>query len=142
MTSSLLTRRTDSSRKGQLVGYSEDHIPTLIQLEGLYDTLEFWMQQEALDQLHSQMLVSLSDNVQTHVERQSLPERPTAPVAKPSFFGRKPSKAMETTPVPKPGPAPVTVNVQLDEAYFRTENEYGLYETLRGRCVLVEVDVR
>jgi hypothetical protein len=37
---------------------------------------------------------------------------------------------------------PVRVDVQLDEIHFRTETEYGLYETLRAKVVLAVVDVR
>ena len=62
---------------------------------------------------------------------------------KSSFWGRK-QKVREASPeqarkVEKP---PVSVDVQLDEVHFRTETDFGLYETLRGRCVVIEVEVR
>lgn len=88
------------------------------------------------------MLIEMSDSMPTVV--QPLPERHAPPpAARSSFWGRK-QKAPETRPEPvrKVEKPPVSVNVQLDEVHFRTETEYGLYETLRGRCVMIEVEVR
>jgi hypothetical protein len=115
----------------------------LIQLEGRQDTLEFWTQEEARKELQSEMLAAISDDLPTKAIEPSLPERPTPSSAtKSSFFGRKqgkePTVAVQANPV-KP---PVVVDVQLDEVHFRAETEYGLYETLRCRCLLVAVEVR
>ena len=113
----------------------------MIQLEGRQDTLEFWTQQEALHQLQNQMLAAISDSVPTSIP-ESLPERPLPPPAmKSSFFGRKQSKTPQEVSEIQAVKPPVRVDVHLDEAHFRSETEYGLYETLRGRCVLVTVDV-
>ena len=101
------------------------------------------MQSEALEQLQSQMLAAISDTVPTHNIEPPLPERPAIPPAtRSSFFGRKQSKAPEGKAASRPAKPPVSVDVQLDEVHFRTESAYGLYETLRGRGVLVTVDVR
>lgn len=116
-------------------------MPVLIQLEGQADTLEFWSQREALGLLQGQMLATVSDNVPAHVEEPPLPERPPPPT-KSSFFGRKQSKAVEQMPMPKTIQAPVMVNVQLDEVYFRSETEYGLLQTTGGRAVVLNVEVR
>lgn len=70
-----------------------------------------------------------------------LPPRPE-PQPKSSFWSRKQSKAPEPRPVAKQSEPPVTVDVEMDQVNFRTETEYGLYETIRGRAVLVTVDVR
>ena len=124
------------------MGFPEEELPILIQLEGRQDTLEFWMQQDALEQLQSQMLAAISDTETGSGER-PLPERPIPTTkSKSSFFGRKQTKEPEVMAVPKQMQPPVSVDVRLDEVHFRTETEYGLYETLRGRGVLVVVDVR
>lgn len=108
----------------------------LIQLEGRQDTLQFWTQEEARIELQKQMLAAISDGIPGTATE---PQLPPPPASKSSFFGKKSSKAPE---VAKPVKVPVMVDVQLDEAHFRAENEYGLYETLRCRCLLVMVDVR
>ena len=130
-------------RKGQLVGYPEDEIPTLIQLESEHDTLEFWIQQEALEQLRTQLLEAISDHVPSFPIRQPLPERQVPPSAtKSSLFNRRQNKAPEGKAPSKTVKLPVTVDAQLDDVHFRTETKFGLYETLRGRGVLVTVEVR
>lgn len=131
----------DNSREGDLVGFSDDELPVLIQLEGRADTLEFWSQPEALGLLQGQMMAAISDSVPTPAEEAPLPERPP-PATKSSFFGRKQSKSTEQKPLPKKVQAPVTVEVQLDEIYFRTETEYGLMQTVGGRAVVLGVEVR
>ena len=117
------------------MGCFEDELPILIQLEGRQDTLEFWSQQEALVLLQSQMLDAISDVVPARSIGQPLPGRrlPQTP-AKFSMFGRKQSKA--------PIVERASVEVELDEVHFRSENEYGLFETHRARCVRITVDVR
>ena len=118
-------------------------MPTLIQLEGRQDTMEFWTQDEARRELQGQMLAAISDELPARTANPPLPDR-VAPSqsAKLSFFSRKQSKsptvAMQTSSL-KP---PVTVDVQLEEAHFRGETEYGLFETQRCRGLLVAVDVR
>ncbi|TKA23152.1 hypothetical protein B0A50_07182 [Salinomyces thailandicus] len=136
----LLPSDQDCGCKGHLVGFPEDDVPIVVQLEGRHDTLEFWVQKQALDLLQEQMLDAVSDNLPaTPVEIPLPPIEP--PQARTSFFGRKASKA--TVEVQKPvRPEPVTVQVELDEVYFRTETEYGLMETLRKRAVIVNVVVR
>lgn len=125
-----------------MVGWPEEELPLLIQLEGPHDTLEFWTQQEALDQLQSQTFAAVAgfDAVAAILQP---PERPAPPptVVKSGLFGRK-SKAPGVKATSKPAKAPVTVDVQLDELYFRSESQYGLLETLRSRCVLLTIDVR
>ncbi|KAK4498139.1 hypothetical protein PRZ48_010795 [Zasmidium cellare] len=133
--------QADITRKGELVGFPEDERPIMIQLEGRYDGTQFWTQREALDLLKEQMLLELGGVLPTPVVEQPLPPRPE-PQSKSSFWGRKQSKAPEPRPVAKPPKPPVTVDVEMDQVNFRTETEYGLYETLRGRAVLVTVDVR
>lgn len=123
------------------MGFSEDEHPVLIHLEGRYDGSEFWNQQEALTELHDQMLAELVGD-QPQLGEQPLPERPAAPPAvKSSFWGRRLSKMPEVKPAMK-AKAPVTVDVQMEQVHFRSENEYGLYETLRSRAVVMVVDVR
>ena len=71
-----------------------------------------------------------------------LPERPVQQTRS-SFWGRKSSQAAgPSKPLPKRPKAPVSVEVLSEQANFRTETEYGLYETVRGRTVLLIVDVR
>ena len=129
----------DCGRKGQLVGFPEDELPILIQLEGRQNNTEFWAQKEALDLLQDQMLAAISDGLPAPPVQVTLPPREPAQ-RKPSLFGRKASKAPEVKQPPRP--PPVTVQAQLDEVYFRTETEYGLLETLRRRAIVVTVEVR
>jgi hypothetical protein len=135
------------TRKGELVGFPDDETPIMIQLEGRHDILEFWMQSEALGLLQGQMLAAVSDGLPPPepVPEPALPPRAPAP-AKGSFFGRKQSKTAEPAPLPPKRmelvKAPVTVEVQLDDVHFRTENDFGLYETLRGRAVILTVEAR
>ena len=132
----------ETSSRGQLVGFAEDDRPILIQLEGKYDSTQFWSQQEALDLLRDQTLAAVAGDVpspQPIVE--PLHERP-AQQTRSSFWSRKSSQvAAPSKPVPKLK-SPVSVEVQSEQANFRTETEYGLYETVRGRTVLLVVDVR
>ncbi|KAK3643934.1 hypothetical protein LTR56_006765 [Elasticomyces elasticus] len=134
----LLPSDQDCSRKGELVGYAEDEVPVLVQLEDGGDTVEFWRQPEALDLLRSQMMTAVSPTSTDHLP--PLPTRPSLPPAarKTSLFGRKPLKSPEVQTVLK---APVTVDVKMEDVFFRTENEYGLYQTLCGRAVLLTVEV-
>ena len=89
------------------------------------------------------MLAAISDAVPTQPIVQPLPER-TAPASKPKslFFGRSKAQELRSSSEFKPATPPLSVTAQLDEVHFRSENEFGLYETLSGRCVLVTVDVR
>ena len=135
--------KTDCSPQGQLIGFPEDELPVLVQLEGGQDTAEFWMQEDARTQLQSQMLAAISETLPTNVVEQPLPQRSAPPPAgKSSFFGRKQGKAQDFKEAPEPVKPSVAVEVQLEEVHFRTETEYGLYETIRGRGVLVTIDVR
>ncbi|KAK5685295.1 hypothetical protein LTS10_003373 [Elasticomyces elasticus] len=134
----LLPSDQDCSRRGELVGYAEDEVPVLVQLEDAGDTVEFWRQSEALDLLRSQMMTAVSPTSTDHLP--PLPTRPSLPpaVRKTSLFGRRPVKPPEVQTVLK---APVTVDVKMEDVFFRTENEYGLYQTLCGRAVLLTVEV-
>lgn len=111
-------------------------------MEGRQDSLEFWTQQQALEELKTQLLMSLSGLTPTVAE--PLPERPTPPPAtKSSFWGRKAKmSADKQEPAWRTGKPPASVNVMLDEVHFRSETEYGLYETQQGRCVRIDIEIR
>lgn len=123
------------------MGFPQDDRPILIQLEGRYDGTQFWTQREALDLLKEQMLLELGGVLPTPLVERELPPLPE-PQPRSSFWSRKQSKAPEPRPAMKPPKPPVTVDVEMDQVNFRTETEYGLYETIRGKAVLVTVDVR
>lgn len=93
--------------------------------------------------MQQQMTVEIGGDLPAPaVEEQPLPPRPVEQ-RKSSFWGRKQSKAAEPhRPVATSARSPVTVEVQMEYVNFRTETEYGLYETLRGRAVMVVVVVR
>ncbi len=126
--------------KGQLIWVSEDD-PTLIQLDSSHGTIEFWGQVEAQEELRKQLLAATVTNPQPKVE-QPLPDRPAPPPARSSFFGRKQSKVPEGRPAVSVVQELTSVKVAWEEVYFRSETEYGLYETLRGRGILVDIVVR
>ena len=89
------------------------------------------------------MLAAISDDMPTMAIDRPLPDRPTLPsTAKFSFFSKKQGKAPAASNQSYTARPPVVVDVQLDEANFRAETEFGLYETLRCRALLVTVDVR
>ena len=135
-----------ASRKGTAVGLPDDEVPTIIQFEGSQNGTQFWQQDEVLYELKVQLHNAVSDGIPAERMRQhariiALP--PPPPTQKTSWFGRKSSKKAavpireEVSVVP-----PVTVEVHLDEVHFRSETEYGLYETLRAKVVMAVVDVR
>lgn len=124
-----------------MVGFPEDDLPIAIQLEGRQNSSEFWLQDRAIAELQSQLLTAVSDGVPHELMQAPLPPREFPP-SKKSWFGRKQSKIAELPRVTQVIEAPVKVDVQLEDLHFRTETEYGLFETLRSRCVLAKVEVR
>lgn len=118
-------------------------MPIVIQLEGDYDGTQFWTQQEVIELLREQILAAVADKMpkSKSVHETPLPVRPE-PEAKSSFWSRKQSKAPAHTPAAQPTIPPVTVEVQQDQFSFRAETQYGLFETLLARAVLVTVDVK
>ena len=118
----------------------------MIQFEGSQNGTQFWQQDEVLYELRMQLHNAVSDGIpvermRQHAEAMILPQ-PPPPAQKTSWFGRKSSKA--TVPVREQVSvvSPVTVEVHLDEVHFRSETEYGLYETLRAKVVMAVIDVR
>ena len=116
-------------------------MPTIIQFEGSQNGTQFWQQDAVLSELKVQLHNAVSDGLpRQHPEAVALP--PPPPPQKTSWFGRKSSKAAVPVRTEVPAACPVTVDVQLDEINFRSEAEYGLYETLRVKVVMAVVDVR
>ncbi|USW56015.1 hypothetical protein Slin15195_G093340 [Septoria linicola] len=132
--------QAETSMKGELVGFDEDDLPIMVQLEGQYDGSRFWSQSEAIALLRDQMLKELGGETVAVPVREALPQRPVEP-SRSSFWGRKPSRVVETKPA-RPTTPPVTVDIELDQVNFRTENDYGLYETIRGKGLLMSVVIR
>ncbi|PPJ54348.1 hypothetical protein CBER1_07108 [Cercospora berteroae] len=133
--------QAETSRRGELVGFSDDELPIVIQLDGQYDGSQFWSQDEALSLLRDQMSTELGGDPPMRPMRETLPERPSEQ-PKSSFWGRKSNKPIAGKPVAVAPPPPVTVEVEMDQVNFRTETEFGLYETVRGRGVLMTVYIR
>jgi hypothetical protein len=118
-------------------------VPTMIQFEGRQNSTQFWQQEEALSELRVQLRHAITDGVPVESTPVYLEERPPPPPKKSSWFGRNSSKAPEVLPrVQQSNVSPVTVNVHLDDVHFRSETEFGLYETLSARVVMAIVDVR
>ncbi|KAH9845825.1 hypothetical protein Tdes44962_MAKER00035 [Teratosphaeria destructans] len=138
----LLPSGQDTLRRGILVGFSDDEIPIIIQLEGRHDSLEFWSQKEALSLLRDQLLASLDGLPNSRIAA-TPPLPPRSPMRnKSSFFSRKQAKAPQEPPkMAEAAKAPVMVEVMLDVVNFRGENDFGLYETLQEKAVLVRVEV-
>lgn len=127
-----------------MVGFPDDDVPTIIQFEGRQNGTQFWSQDEALHELQVQLRNAVSDGrpVETLQPPKADNRPPPAPPKKSSWFGRKASKTPESLQEEQPAVSPVMVDVRLDELHFRSETEYGLYETLRARVVMATVDVR
>ncbi|KAM0714782.1 hypothetical protein Q7P37_009246 [Cladosporium fusiforme] len=139
----LIPSDQDASRKGEAVGFPEDDVPTMIQFDGRQNSTQFWAQDEALSELKAQLLHAVSDGMPVESTREQPREEPMQPPKKTSWFGRKASKGPEIMREVRPiAASPVKVGVELDEIYFRSETEYGLYETLRVKVVRATVDVR
>ena len=114
----------------------------MIQFEGRQNSMQFWQQEEALSELRAQLWHAITDGVPVESTPVYLEERPLPAPKKPSWFGRKSSKAPEILPrVQQSNVSPVTVEVRLEDVHFRSENEFGLYETLSARVVMAMVDV-
>jgi len=136
----------DANRKGTAVGFPDDEVPTIIQFEGSQNGTQFWQQDEVLYELKVQLHNAVSDGIpaermRQHAEAIALPPPPPPP-QKTSWFGRKSSKAAVPVREEVSVVSPVTVEVHLDEVHFRSETEYGLYETLRAKVVMAVIDVR
>lgn len=121
-------------------------MPTVIQFEGRQNSAQFWMQEEALSELRRKLHEAVTDGLPVNSTPVHLEERPPPPPKKSSWlFGRKGSKAPEVPPsVQEPVTSTVTspITVRLDDVHFRSETEFGLYETLSARVVMAMVDVR
>jgi hypothetical protein len=127
------------------VGFPDDDVPTIVQFDGSQNGTQFWQQDEVLYELRMQLRNAVSDGIPAermlqHSEAIALP--PPPPPQKTSWFGRKSSKAAIPVREEVSVVCPVTVDVHLDEVHFRSETEYGLYETLRAKVVMAVVDVR
>lgn len=66
-------------------------------------------------------------------------EKPAA--KKTSFFSRKESK-MAAPRLTEPVKAVTTVDVALEDLFFRTETDLGLFETVRAQALMVAIDLR
>lgn len=137
----LLNYAIVASRKGQLVGFPEDDQPMVIQLEGTQDTIEFWCQREAIEELQRQILAAIAEHIPMPTPEKTLPDRPAHASSRPSLFGRKRSRAQEAQPVARSVQTSTSVEVASDEVYFRSESAFGLFETLRERAILVSIVV-
>ena len=122
------------------MGFAEEDRPVLVQLEGDFDDSPFWTQQEAVDLLQRQMYAEVAGNAPNSAMEESLPQR-TVPQPKSSWFGGRKQTKPAATKVNVPPKSPVRVEVELETVNFRTVTEYGLYETIRGRGVLLTVHV-
>lgn len=122
------------------MGFPDDEVPTFIQFEGSQNGTQFWQQDEVLSELKVQLHNAISDGMPRH--RPEVIALPPPPPQKSSWFGRKSSKTAVPIRAEVPAACPVTVNVHLDEINFRSETEYGLFETLRAKVVMAIVDVR
>jgi hypothetical protein len=129
-----------------VVGFPEGDDPTMIQFEGRQNGTQFWTQDEALRELQVQLQNAISDGVPAETVRRRTDHTtyppPPAPPRKSSWFSRKASKTPDSVPQVQNATSLDIVSVRLDELHFRSETEYGLYETLRARVVLATVDFR
>ncbi|GAB1743481.1 hypothetical protein NU219Hw_g9309t1 [Hortaea werneckii] len=128
--------------EGQLVGFAEDEVPVMIQLEGRHDVSEFWQQQEAVALLQEQTLSAVCDSMVLSPVQAPLPLREQPFLAsRRSLFGSRSKVPYVEQSRPSVQTPPVTVSVKMEEVYFRTETAYGLMETLRRNALLLAVQV-
>jgi hypothetical protein len=122
------------------VGFPNDEVPAIIQFQGSQNGTQFWQQNEVLSELRAQLHNASSDGIPR--QHSEIIDLPPPPPQKTSWFGRKSSKAVVPVRAEVPAACPVTVHVLLDEINFRSETEYGLFETFRAKVVMAVVDVR
>jgi hypothetical protein len=121
------------------VGFSEEIV--LVQLEGVIDSSAFWLQHEAQDELQKLLYFELSGEMPNVPLQQHQLSSSTKSPTKSSWFGRKANKIIdEIVPIAAPSKPPLAVNVLLKDVHFRTENDYGLFETTRAQAILVTVE--
>lgn len=120
---------------GQLVGFPGGDLPVIIHLEGQLNSVEFWSQETAIVELRHQLQA-----VAGHSDLDQQEPVVKEPARKSSFFKRRPPKAAAPKHI-EPVRSSTRADVLLDDIFFRTETELGLYETVRAQVVMVTIDL-
>ncbi|KAF2727257.1 hypothetical protein EJ04DRAFT_517383 [Polyplosphaeria fusca] len=140
----------NNEKKVDVVGFSSDHVPQIITLEGQINRTEFWRDQAIVIELERVLRESL--NASLHLQ----PSKPQQSTARQSYqkppkskiFGRRANAVGQELPfggqtaVEPENVAQVLVRARLEEVCLRTVNEFGLYDTMSKQCVVVSVDAR
>ncbi|GAB7360874.1 hypothetical protein MBLNU230_g0860t1 [Neophaeotheca triangularis] len=138
----LLPSGQSAGREGQLVGFPDGETPIIVQLEGQLNSVEFWWQDVAVEELRRQLRTAVGHE-DSGLDYQppivDVREKPAA--KKTSFFSRKESKMMAAR-LTEPVKAVTTVDVALEDLFFRTETDLGLFETVRAQALMVAIDLR
>jgi hypothetical protein len=154
--SNYLTSASTDGKAFQLIGLVDTDEPyEEVQLSGTIDSHEFWEQEEVLDTLRvilsNELATSSEFSSPKAVERTAtsdsiqdtspLPPRPDKAPRSFSLFGKRPTPTPQTqTPAPVKKPEPlIRVTIGLEEACYRITSDFGLYETISRRAVIVRV---
>ncbi|PVI07520.1 hypothetical protein DM02DRAFT_512713 [Periconia macrospinosa] len=143
----------DAEKKIEIIGFSSDEVPKLVQLEGQMNKTEFWrapgviqdMEERLRGKLNAAAATAAVSSTQTAPS--SAADTPRA-VSKRGFLGKLANVIeQEKRSSPFAGgtgkeAGRVMVKVRLEEICLRTVNEFGLYDTLSKPCVMVRVDAR
>ncbi|OAL52069.1 hypothetical protein IQ07DRAFT_481780, partial [Pyrenochaeta sp. DS3sAY3a] len=145
---------TSANKPVEVIGFASEEDPRVVRLYGQLNRTEFWRPQVVIDELERVLRESLNASPQlrspTRVNSRGPSEfeaqqsrrgllRRIVPAAM-KMVGREESQEAEGREIPEEGM--VLVRVKLEEVRLRTENEFGLYDTMARQCIIIRVDAR
>jgi len=119
-----------------IVGFHSTENPTIVRLSGAENALDFWRRGAVIGELESQLRVRLSDVGYTVIR--GSPKAKALASSRIAGSQNVDWKGVERKSLTE-GEARVTAEIK--EVCLRIENEMGLYETRKGRAVIVTVEL-
>lgn len=136
----------DKANNGEIVSPSDENL-TIVQLEGDQNSREFWNQLSVIQELKQQLRnVLCASTVFEGVEfREPKPREPAEPAESSKGWRAWGKKSAVVSQVALAHPAKNSKGVQLsverEDIVRRTENDFGLYETVTRPGIVVRVAV-
>jgi len=119
----------------ELVGFSENVKPVVIALQSEADTLDFWSQPEVVREFQTQLsaIAGIGKAEGEPIDRAPLPVRNSS--QRKGFIPCLPT----LSPSSEAGSSGSPVKAAVREIYLRSENLFGLFETVSLTAVVVKV---
>jgi hypothetical protein len=144
---------TGDDKPVEVIGFANDESPRVVRLEGQLNKTEFWKAQGVVSELERILKETLSpeDASRSRAPVEVEPAQPQQTSRRKFFSKFVPSMGPEQrSPAGNPEVGvrtienldAVRVRARLEELCLRTENEFGLYDTLTRQCVIISVDAR